>query len=114
MIMKNRAQNQRLSCTVGAALFAGNGRVYSGINIEILNSAPTSICAEMGAIAQMVSSGTMKIKTVAAVRVDGAKWEVLQPCGACRHIISQFGDPFIIISKTEKVKLSELYPLPIN
>ncbi|NIO21846.1 MAG: cytidine deaminase [Candidatus Aenigmarchaeota archaeon] len=112
VIKNNRIENDLLSCDVGSALITDKGRIYRGINIESKTSASTSICGETSAIAQMVSDGGRKIKTIAAVCFDGKKHVVLQPCGACRHIISQFGNPWVIITKNKKVKLLDLYPLP--
>ncbi|MCD6247394.1 MAG: cytidine deaminase [Candidatus Diapherotrites archaeon] len=115
-IRKNRIESKALSSSVGAALITNKGNVYKGVNIESHSSAPTSICAETGAIASMFASGERKIKTIVAVhmRVGWKRGKVLQPCGACRHIISQFGNPWVIISKTKKTKLSELYPFPVK
>ena len=114
VISKNHIENNSISCKVGSALITSKGRIYRGINIHSKTSGPTSICAETAAIAQMVSDGERKMKTIVAVWIDGRKWDVSQPCGACRHIISQFGNPWVIISKTKKTKLSDLYPLPVK
>ncbi|HIH14203.1 MAG TPA: hypothetical protein HA224_03015 [Nanoarchaeota archaeon] len=114
IITQNKIQNNKISCTVGAALISGN-KTYKGINLQIETSAPTSICAEMAAIAQMVSSGAKMIRIIVAVRANSkTRWDVFQPCGACRHIISQFGNPWVIISRTGKARLSELYPMPVK
>jgi cytidine deaminase len=102
---------------VGCALLAGNGKVYVGSNIKNLSSSPTSICAETAAIASMFAEGERKIKFIAAVHLPDRKsdkWEVLQPCGACRHIIGEFGNPWIAISKAKKARLADLYPLPVR
>jgi len=112
VISKNHIENNLISCGVGSALITSKGKSYKGVNIHSKTSGPTSICAETAAIAQMVSDGERKIKAIVALWVDGKEWDVLPPCGACRHIISQFGDPWVIISKTEKTQLSDLYPLP--
>ena len=114
VISKNYIENNLISCTVGSALITSKGKIYKGVNIHSKTSGPTSICAETAAIAQMVSDGERKIKTIVALWVHGKKWDVLPPCGACRHIISQFGNPWVIISKTRKTKLSDLYPLPVK
>ena len=111
IIKKNYKKGKTLSFVVGASLIASSGEIYGGVNIESRGSPPTSICAEMGAVAQMVVSGERAIKTVVAV----GGWKgagVIQPCGACRHILSQFGNPFVIINEKNKVKLLDLYPMP--
>jgi len=114
VISKNRIENDLISCTVGSALSTDEEKIYKGVNIHSKSSGPTSICSETAAIAQMVSDGGRKIKSIVAMWVDGNTWDVLQPCGACRHIISQFGNPWVIVSRTKKVRLSDLYPLPVR
>lgn len=116
-IKRNRTETKSFSSSVGAALIAESGRVYCATNIKSYSSAPTSIDAEAAAIACMFANGERKIKTIVAVHMpdrNGNAWHVFQPCGACRHIISQFGNPWVIISKTKKVRLSDLYPMPVR
>ena len=101
---------------VAATLRTGNGRVFSGVNIEIEASAPCSICAEYAAIGTMVTEGGMEIETIVAVSLHDDGWSVLPPCGKCRQFISEFGNPYVIVEvdgKLKKVRLSELYPLPV-
>jgi len=109
--IKNYVNNKDISCDVASALITDKNNVYQGINIESKMSAPTSICGETGAIASMVANGERKIKAIVAVSADKEETVILPPCGSCRHIISQFGNPWVIISKTKKIKLNELYPL---
>lgn len=113
----NRLDTKAISSSVGCALMAGSGWIYVGANIKNCSSSPTSICAETAAIASMFAAGERKIKFIAAVHMPdrkSGKWEVLQPCGACRHIIGEFGNPWIAISKAKKARLSELYPMPVK
>jgi len=117
MIKKNRIETKSISASVGAALIAGSGKVYAATNIKNYGSAPTSIDAEVAAIACMFASGERKIKTIVAVHMPDRQsdaWHIFQPCGACRHVIMQFGNPWVIISKTKKVRLSDLYPMPVK
>lgn len=112
-------RDDNLSCDLGGALITNKGKIYSGINMEVKSSAGASICGERSAIMQMVSQGERNIKTIVAVWIENRKecdkyWGILPPCGICRHVISQFGNPWVIISKTKKVKLSDLYPLPVK
>ena len=109
VIKKNYREDSKISSSTGASLRTIKGRIYKGVNIEIKSSAPTSICAEMGAIAQMVSNGERKIETIVALVFYKGKYAIGSPCGACRHIINQFGNPYVIISNNKKVKLKELY-----
>lgn len=114
VIKKNYTNNSKISISVGTALKTNSGKIYKGVNIENKTSGPTSICGETSAIAQMVSDGERKINTIVSLWYYKGKWDILPSCGACRHIISQFGNPFIIISKTQKTKLNELYPLAVK
>ncbi len=101
--------------SVASVLRTKSGKIFQGVNIEIECSAPCSICAEYAAIGTMVSEGEEKIDTIVAVSYkDGG--HVLPPCGKCRQFISEFGNPYVIVQiekELKKVKLNELYPLPV-
>jgi cytidine deaminase len=101
--------------SVAAVLRAKNNKIFSGVNIEIECSDPCSICAEYAAIGTMVSEGEEEIKTIVAFGYKNGG-RVLPPCGKCRQFIREFGDPQVIVQvdgKLKKVRLSELYPLPV-
>jgi len=107
----NKRKSRRSS--VGAFLRTKNNRIFHGVNVDIECSAPCSICAEYSAIGTMVSEGDEEIETIVAFSHENG---VLPPCGKCRQFISEFGDPYVIIQvnqQLKKVKLSELYPLPV-
>src|SRR6056297_3518612 len=89
VIKDNYYRGKLIENSVGSALISESGKIYKGINIESQTSAPTSICAEMGAISEMVTYGDRKIKTIVAVhkKNKNSKPEIAKPCGACRHII---------------------------
>ena len=73
------------------------------------------MCAEYAAIGAMVTAGSNRIQ--AMVAVNGKKNSVLPPCGKCRQLISEFGDPYVIVkvgAKLVKAKLSQLYPLQVR
>lgn len=99
---------------VGCALISSKGKIYSGVSIEALCGIGT--CAEHSAISSMIINGENKIKTIVAVYWDKKenRFKVIPPCGRCREIIYQMTkeslDCNIIISKSEKVKLKQLYP----
>lgn len=102
--------------SVAAVLRTKNNKIFSGVNIEIECSAPCSICAEYAAIGTMVSEGEKEIEAIVAVSHWDDEYSVLPPCGKCRQFISEFGNPYVIVEvnqKLKKVKLSELYPLPV-
>ena len=66
---------------VGAAVLAKSGKVYAGCNVE--NAAyGSTICAERGAIMQMVAGGDRQI---AAVVIYTPTQFASPPCGACRQ-----------------------------
>lgn len=109
-----RKRKSKIS-TVAAVLKTINNKIFSGVNIEIECSAPCSICAEYAAIGTMVSEGGKEIDTIVAVLCKNEHF-ILPPCGKCRQFISEFGNPYVIVEinhKLKKVKLSELYPLPV-
>ena len=96
---------------VGAALLAGNGRVYTGVNIEN-SSFGATICAERTAFVKAVSEGERDF-TAIAVTVRGKE---SVPCGICRQFMYEFSPDIFIITGTgrEKLdvrKLSDLLPL---
>lgn len=98
--------------SVGAALEAEDGRVFTGCNVE--NAAyGSSICAERGALLKAVSEGARRFRRIAII---GSGEELCQPCGACRQMLSEFAPDLEIlvgsaqIGKLQKSKLSDLLP----
>ncbi len=77
--------------SVGAAVLAGSGRIYSGVNVE--NAAfPTTICAERTAIFSAVSQGEREFDAIAVVTANGGT-----PCGSCRQVLAEFGLEIVVI-----------------
>lgn len=96
--------------TVGAALETASGKTFSGINVEQIHASPCSMCAEYAAIGSMQSDDDHSLETVVAITADE---KVLPPCGKCREMLRQFGNPFIILKKGSelfKVRLEKLIP----
>lgn len=98
---------------VGAALRAGNGKIYSGCNVE--NAAyPEGLCAEASAIAAMVGDGAQQIVEVC---VMGQGEPLVTPCGGCRQKIREFaaGSAAIHVCGPQGIRktvtLEELLPL---
>jgi cytidine deaminase len=109
------AKRKSKRSSVSSVLRTRNGKIFEGVNIEIECSAPCSICAEYAAIGTMVSQGEDKIETIVAYSHKKGGY-VLPPCGKCRQFIAEFGNPYVIVKgdrKLKKVRLSELYPLPV-
>ena len=101
--------NSKISC-VGSALRTSKGKIYSGANIFNEDSAPVSICAEYSAIAQAHANKMKKINTIVAVGYWNKKYHIMLPCGKCREFIKMFGNPWIIKSANNKIKLKQLLP----
>lgn len=76
--------------SVGAALLCGNGKIYTGCNIENA-SYSLCICAERTAFSKAVSDGERKFKKIAVVGGKNGKSEgFCYPCGACRQVMAEF------------------------
>ena len=72
--------------SVGAAILAEDGKIYSGCNIE--NAAyPQGNCAEASAIAAMIAGGARRITRI---YVTGPGTAPVTPCGGCRQRIREF------------------------
>ena len=100
---------------VAASLRTKSQKVYNGINIEVKECPPCSICAEYAAIAKMFSDGDKEIQCIVAVCLKKNKFSILSPCGKCRQLISLFGDPYIILDlegSLKKIKLSQIMLFP--
>ena len=97
---------------VGAALLCGDGKIYTGCNIEN-SSYSATVCAERTAFFKAISEGQ---KDFTAIAVIGSDNKICMPCGVCRQVISEFcGADFkiICVNKTGEYKeytLGELLP----
>lgn len=74
---------------VGAALLSGDGRVFTGCNIENASFGATN-CAERTAIFKAVSEGVKDFKAIAIVCLGD---QPAYPCGICRQVMSEFFNP---------------------
>lgn len=70
--------------TVGAALLAEDGQIYTGVNVENASYGLT-VCAERTAIGTLIGSGQRRIRAMAVCTVNGGS-----PCGACRQVLREF------------------------
>lgn len=96
---------------VGAALESTSGKVFTGCNVENISFGLT-ICAERNALFAAIAAGVRSFRRI--VVVADSK-EPVTPCGACRQVLSEFGENMEIVSvnlKSEKFRatLSELLP----
>jgi cytidine deaminase len=92
---------------VGAAILTGDGRFYSGCNIENA-SYPEGWCAETSAISHMVMDGG---GTIAEMAVFCPQMEKVTPCGGCCQRISEFGDKATIIHLCDSHGIAESIPM---
>ena len=89
---------------VGAAVLTGNGRVFTGCNIEN-SSYGATICAERTAAVKALSEGCGKFKKLAIVSSKGS---FTYPCGICRQFYSEFEDDCIVIMEDKKEGIKEI------
>lgn len=112
--VRERAYAPFSNYLVGAAIATKSGSIYVGCNVENSTYGAT-ICAERGAIMQMVAHGERDPIACAVVTADGGS-----PCGICRQVLAEFAldMPIALVSLTSPegetgkvVQLAELLPL---
>lgn len=98
---------------VGAAIRAGDGRIYCGANVE--NAAyPCGLCAEAAALAAMVAGGATRILEIAIIAEGEAP---VPPCGACRQRLAEFAAAEAVVhlatlaGTRQSLRLGDLLPL---
>lgn len=74
--------------SVGAAVRTASGKIFAGCNVENA-SYPEGICAEAGALGQMVAAGESAVVEVAVVAAGDF---LCSPCGGCRQRLAEFAD----------------------
>lgn len=103
---------------VAASLLAGDGRIYTGCNIENAAYSPGN-CAERTAFFKAVSEGVRDFAAICIVNEDrtGAH-EICPPCGMCRQVMMEFCRPdsfYIILAADDEHyeihTLEELLPM---
>jgi cytidine deaminase len=97
--------------SVGAALLAENGQIYSGACIDL----PSGIgfCAEHSAVAALLKDKQTHVLAMIAMSHDG---KIVPPCGRCRemfdHIDTRNRDTEVTVAEGRIVKLAHLLPYP--
>ncbi len=96
---------------VGAAVECGDGRVFTGCNVENASYGATC-CAERTALFKAVSEGARAIRKIAVV---ADMPEPCPPCGICRQAISELAPKATVImanlrGKVEVHSIAELLP----
>ena len=79
---------------VGAAVLAGSGKIFQGVNVENASYGLCN-CAERTAVFTALASGERQIKAVAIYTPTSTP---TSPCGACRQVINEFGPTALIVS----------------
>ena len=110
-----RARNQSVapfsSFLVGAAVRTGEGKVYTGCNVESASYGLT-VCAERVAIWKALSEGERNFTELAVVADTDS---LTPPCGTCRQIIWEFCKKATIVlanlhGDREIVSIGDLLP----
>ncbi|GAA6393065.1 cytidine deaminase [Clostridiales bacterium] len=97
---------------VGAALLCGDGRVFTGCNVE--NAAfGSTICAERTALLKAVSEGCRE--DFLAIAIAGRGEDYCWPCGSCRQMLYEFAPNLRVLCARGdgafvETKLSQLLP----
>jgi len=82
---------------VGAAIAAGDDRIFTGCNLENASYGLT-VCAERNALAAAVAAGARGFTAIAIVSEGGAA-----PCGACRQVLAELAPPELAILQVDAV-----------
>jgi cytidine deaminase len=88
---------------VGAAVLAGSGKIYAGVNVENASYGLCN-CAERTAIFSAAAAGERSIKAVAIYTPTATP---TSPCGACRQVINEFGPTALVISVCDSAVRTE-------
>ena len=96
---------------VGVAVITEDDTLHVGSNVESAIGRET-VHAETAAVSQAVMSGSTKLRYVFVASKTGTT-----PCGACRQLLAEFGDPLVVtLLPTGEVMfslfLSTLFPYP--
>ena len=94
---------------VGAVVVSKSGKIFTGCNVENA-SYGLSICAERVAIFSTIASGEEIEKLVVVADTP----QPVSPWGACRQVMSEFGDFEVVLANTNgdiiTTKVSDLLP----
>ncbi|HSW10264.1 MAG TPA: cytidine deaminase [Bacillota bacterium] len=98
--------------SVGAAVLAGSGKVYTGVNVESCAYGP---CAEPVAVGAAAAHGEREFLRIVAVRGGEGSPSVLAPCGNCRQLLADYAPEAAVVlevgGRLLKVRAGDLLPL---
>lgn len=103
---------------VGASLITKNGTLYYGCNVENSSYGLTN-CAERTALFKAISEGVKKDDIVAFLIIGDTK-DPINPCGACRQVMSELlnKDTIVYLTNLKKevkeVKVNDLLPFAFD
>jgi cytidine deaminase len=83
---------------VGAALRTRSGKTFAAVHLEA-NVGRIAVCAEAIALGMAAAEGDTDIETIVAVNRRG---EVVDPCGMCRELISDYSPEATVIIPSDK------------
>ena len=88
---------------VGAAIRAGSGKIYQGVNVENASFGLT-LCAERVAAAAAVAAGDRDFAAIAIVSRGG-----VAPCGACRQFLAEFNPalPIVMVDSERSAEIRQ-------
>ncbi|HVM00428.1 MAG TPA: cytidine deaminase, partial [Egibacteraceae bacterium] len=100
---------------VGAALLAGDGRIFVGVNVESA-AFPAGVCAERAALAAALAAGAREL---VAIAVAGSGHVPCVPCGVCRQALHDLAPGLEVLAAGEggeavPYRLHDLLPHPFG
>lgn len=84
--------------SVGAALLADDGRIFTGANVENA-SFGLSLCAERTALGAAVAAGVRRFQAIVIASPGGVP---AAPCGMCRQVLAEFPPSFPVRCYAER------------
>lgn len=93
-------------------MLAKDGTIYPGTNVEN-SSYGMTVCAERTAVFRAVSDGSLAFRAI--VITTDISDTVVYPCGACRQVMSEFGNLDVYCmrpnGKITRTTLDDLLPM---